>query len=233
MSVSVGVGSAVRRQLLPADWVAEATRVHVATGWDNPDWALGYGFQFWASRHGCRGDGAYGQFMVILPEADAVVAITSQSDDMQGILDQLWEHLLPALTAESGPAGPWPARPAELHRPAGDGRGAGEITEATYRPAPDNAIDQLRAVRTRPGELIGDVGQELTVALGDPDGWTLSGPLATAYAWQDGTLLVDLLFVETPHRLHLRLDPAAGTFAARWQTQPLGELLPRTDHVAA
>ena len=210
-------------QLLPAEWVATATRSHVATRQGNPDWEQGYGFQFWRSRHGYRGDGAYGQFMVILPEADAVVAMTGQSEDMQGVLDKLWEHLLPALTAESGPAGPWADEPAELVGPAGDGRSARELTEATYRPGPDNTVPELRAVRSRPGELIGDVGRELTAALGDPDGWTVAGPLATAYAWRAGALLVDLVFIDNPHRLHLELDPAAGTFAARWQTQPLHE----------
>jgi CubicO group peptidase (beta-lactamase class C family) len=221
------------KQILPAEWVAEATRRHVATRQGNPDWEQGYGFQFWRARHGYRGDGAYGQYMVILPDADAVVAITSQSENMQVVLDTLWEHLLPALTAESGPAGPWPAESPELARPAGDGRPGGEIPEATYRPGPDNAVDDLRSVRTRPGELIGDAGQELTAALGDPDGWTVSGPLATAYAWRDGTLLVDLIFVHSPHRLHLTLDPAAGTFAARWHTEPLHQLLARPIYTVA
>jgi CubicO group peptidase (beta-lactamase class C family) len=217
------------RRILPAEWVADATRAHVATRQETTDWQQGYGFQFWRSRHGYRGDGAYGQFMVVLPDADAVVAVTGQSMDMQGVLDRLWEHLLPALTAESGPAGPWRPGPAELARPAGDGRSAGEITEATYRPGPDNTVAELRAVRTRPGELIGDLGGEVVVALGEPDGWTVRGPLATAYAWQDGTLLVDVLFVTNPHRLHLRLDPATGTFAARWQTVPLFPVGPHTE----
>ena len=33
----------------------------------NPDWRQGYGFQFWMSRHGYRGDGAFGQFCVSCP----------------------------------------------------------------------------------------------------------------------------------------------------------------------
>jgi hypothetical protein len=63
----------------------------------------------------------------------------------------------------------------------------------------------------------------VVAALGAPDVWTRTGPVATASAWADGRLHVDLVFVETPHRLHVRLDPAAGTFDARWQTPPLGE----------
>ena len=119
-------------QLLPAAWVDEATRSHVATNRADPDWDQGYGFQFWRSRHGYRGDGAYGQYTVVLPEADAVVAVTSQSLDMQGVLDQMWEHLLPALTAGAGPAGPWPWPSPSLAVPASD---AGELPSATFRPS--------------------------------------------------------------------------------------------------
>jgi CubicO group peptidase (beta-lactamase class C family) len=52
------------RQLISKEWVAEATSKHVETAnqQQNPDWRQGYGFQFWMSRHGYRGDGAYGQY---------------------------------------------------------------------------------------------------------------------------------------------------------------------------
>jgi len=246
------------RRLLSAEWVAEATRSHVAThrpeptqeepgfsapsegpgaggstaaegsgfsapsegpgagGSPDPDWAQGYGFQFWRSRHGYRGDGAYGQFMLILPDADAVVAITSQSPDMQGLLDEVWTHLLPALTAGSSPSG--------LPRPASDGP-PGEVGPLTLRPGPGNELAGLHTVRLRAGELVlADAGPELVARLGDPDTWTTTGPVATAYAWADGRLLVDVVFVETPHRLHLSLDPTAGQFEARWQTVPLGDV---------
>ncbi|GIE95508.1 serine hydrolase domain-containing protein [Paractinoplanes rishiriensis] len=204
------------RKLLPAEWVAEATRAHVATAGDDPDWRAGYGFQFWRNREGYRGDGAFGQLMVVLPEADAVVAITSQSHDIPAVMDALFDHLRPALTAGSGPAGAWPVGSPELPRPAGPGRA---IPTMSYRPAPDHAVGSLRKIRTRPGRLSVD---RLTAPLGEPGGWTGDGPHATAYAWDGDTLRIDLIFVETPHRLHLALDPAAGTFAARWQTEPLG-----------
>ena len=87
------------RRLLPAGWVAEATRAHVSNG-DDPDsdWAQGYGYQFWRCRHNLyRGDGAFGQFCVVLPDHDTLVAITAGLGDMQGVLNVLWEHLLPAL----------------------------------------------------------------------------------------------------------------------------------------
>jgi CubicO group peptidase (beta-lactamase class C family) len=57
-------------QLISENWIAEATsrQIDTANQQSNPDWRQGYGFQFWMSRHGYRGDGAYGQFCVILPE---------------------------------------------------------------------------------------------------------------------------------------------------------------------
>jgi CubicO group peptidase (beta-lactamase class C family) len=88
------------RQLLDPAWVAEATSTRVDNpNEENPDWSQGYGFQFWMARHGYRGDGAYGQFCIILPEQDMVIATTAATEDMQGILDAVWEHVLPAIDA--------------------------------------------------------------------------------------------------------------------------------------
>src|SRR3989449_8956146 len=63
------------------------------------DWEQGYGYQFWRCRHGAyRGDGAFGQFCIVMPEQDAVLAITSGVSDMQGVLNVTWDHLLPGLS---------------------------------------------------------------------------------------------------------------------------------------
>jgi CubicO group peptidase (beta-lactamase class C family) len=65
------------RQLIPADWVRQATSAQIATPSEpDPDWQQGYGYQFWMSRHGYRGDGAFGQFCVILPQHDTVIITT-------------------------------------------------------------------------------------------------------------------------------------------------------------
>jgi CubicO group peptidase (beta-lactamase class C family) len=96
-------------QLVPQAWVRMATQAHIANGDDpNSDWAQGYGYQFWRCRHNAyRGDGAFGQYCVVMPEQDAVIAITGGLDAMQPVLDLIWEHLLPAC----GPA-PLPPDPA-------------------------------------------------------------------------------------------------------------------------
>ncbi|MEZ0447044.1 serine hydrolase domain-containing protein [Cellulomonas sp. ICMP 17802] len=88
------------RRVLPEGWAAEATRAQVSNA-GNPDvdWAQGYGYQFWRGRHGSyRGDGAFGQFCVVLPEQDLVVAITSGVAEMHGELALVWDHLLPGLS---------------------------------------------------------------------------------------------------------------------------------------
>jgi CubicO group peptidase (beta-lactamase class C family) len=87
------------RRVLPEGWVREATSRQVSNG-SNPDsdWEQGYGFQFWRCRHGAyRGDGAFGQYCVVLPDQDAVIAITSGVNDMAGQLNHLWTTLLPAF----------------------------------------------------------------------------------------------------------------------------------------
>ena len=89
-------------QLIGEKWVAEAASQQVANPAEpNPDWRQGYGFQFWMSRHGYRGDGAFGQFCVILPEQDTVIATTACTLDMQALLDAMWDRLLPGLGAVS------------------------------------------------------------------------------------------------------------------------------------
>jgi CubicO group peptidase (beta-lactamase class C family) len=94
----------------PAAWIDEATRFHIQQpGGDKPDrpkakndWLQGYGYQFWrcqAPRF--RGDGAFGQFTIVLPEQDAVIVMTSENKNMQGQLDLVWKHLLPAFDAKA------------------------------------------------------------------------------------------------------------------------------------
>ncbi|MZQ81121.1 serine hydrolase [Paenibacillus sp. 5J-6] len=89
------------KQILPAAWIDEATAYQI----DNDDgrandWTQGYGYQFWRCRHDAyRGDGAFGQFCIVMPEQEAVIAITSGVGDMQAVLDVVWAELLPALSA--------------------------------------------------------------------------------------------------------------------------------------
>lgn len=94
------------RQLIPAAWVEQATARQTSNG-SSPksDWDQGYGYQFWRSRNNAyRGDGAFGQYCLVIPEQDAVIAITSGVRDMQRVLNLVWDKLLPALQANPLPA---------------------------------------------------------------------------------------------------------------------------------
>ena len=88
------------RQLIDSSWVKQSTSKQVSNGKNSlSDWQQGYGYQFWRCRHGAfRGDGKDGQFCIVLPEKNVVIAITANSKDMRGELNLVWEKLLPAFT---------------------------------------------------------------------------------------------------------------------------------------
>lgn len=99
------------KQLIPEAWIEAATSKHIDSndpGNTNPiesnDWAQGYGYQFWRSRYNSyRADGLGGQFILVLPEKDAVVVLTASSRVTQDELNVVWENLLPAMGDESLP----------------------------------------------------------------------------------------------------------------------------------
>lgn len=93
-------GSWEGRQLIPSTWVAQATAKQVSNGSDpKSDWAQGYGYHFWRCQHNAyRGDGAFGQYCVVMPEQDAVLVMTSGVPELQAPLDLVWKNLLPAFS---------------------------------------------------------------------------------------------------------------------------------------
>ncbi len=93
------------KQLVPSQWIGEATARQTSNG-SSPtsDWDQGYGYQFWRSRHNTyRGDGAFGQYCLVIPELDAVVVITSGVRDMQSVMNLVWDKLLPAMRTNQLP----------------------------------------------------------------------------------------------------------------------------------
>lgn len=97
------------KQLISRKWIEESTKKQISNEHEShakigPDWQQGYGFQFWRCRHNAyRADGAAGQFIVVMPDQDVVVAITADTGNMQGELDDIWDHLLPAFRAKALP----------------------------------------------------------------------------------------------------------------------------------
>jgi CubicO group peptidase (beta-lactamase class C family)/predicted glycoside hydrolase/deacetylase ChbG (UPF0249 family) len=93
------------KQIIPSSWVDEASTMKIMQDpnatparKDSSDWLQGYGYQMWRSRHDSyRGDGAFGQYILVLPGLDAVIAITAESPDMQSEINLVWKYLLPAF----------------------------------------------------------------------------------------------------------------------------------------
>jgi hypothetical protein len=93
------------KQLLPVSWIDNATSLKIyqapdaaQSRKDSSDWLQGYCYQMWRCRHNCyRADGAFGQYIIVMPDEDAVIAITSETGDMQDELNLVWEYLLPAI----------------------------------------------------------------------------------------------------------------------------------------
>jgi len=98
-----------RKQLIPAEWVAEATSRKIDSRGGNEkiaadinDWFQGYCYQMWRGRHNSvRLDGMAGQFVILLPDQDAVVILTANAQNTQREMDLVWDYLLPAIKSES------------------------------------------------------------------------------------------------------------------------------------
>jgi CubicO group peptidase (beta-lactamase class C family) len=238
------------RQLIAERWVAEATSKQVGNpGEANPDWQQGYGFQFWMARHGYRGDGAFGQFCVILPGPQTVIVTTACTPQMQALLDAIWAHLLPGLgraatdaaaqdrlTARLGrlalpacPAAaaprdwaPWASGPFAVPGvPGGPGDGQVRPTLTAVEAAPH--AGGWRLSLNEPGNRLAFPVGAGTWAVSEPTdrhGGTI--PVAASGGWLDGhTLRAEVIFLETPHRMDITCALPGRTAEAVWRQPPL------------
>lgn len=92
------------KQLVPAHWIDEAVTAHINYDWVKPcdaptEGNRGYGYQVWRCKNdkAFRADGAFGQYIVCIPECDMVVVITGYSNDGHGELGCIWKHLMPGV----------------------------------------------------------------------------------------------------------------------------------------
>jgi len=228
------------QQLLSAAWVEQATAKQTSNG-SSPksDWDQGYGYQFWRCRHGAyRGDGAFGQYCIVLPEQDAVVAITSGVKDMQAVMNLVWDKLLPAfadrpLPADSGAAARLESRLKALSVRFPEGaatspQSAKILGRKFTFPANEQKLESITVLSDATGgglTLVTKAGggesrlrcghREWTRSRG-PFGSGLSGaytdePLAASAAWAaEDTLVVKVCAYETPFYRTLRLRFADG-----------------------
>jgi CubicO group peptidase (beta-lactamase class C family) len=226
-------GSWHGKQLLPAQWVEIATSKQTSNG-SNPksDWNQGYGFQFWRCRHNAyRGDGAFGQYCLVMPDQDAVVAITSGVKDMQAVLSVIWDKLLPAM--KSGPlpansAGDRQLKEKLAHLKVSTPQGLLSSPMATKNlkflfPTNDQKLEAVSLSSSDSGKtLVLNVqrdGKEFVVPCGHNE-WKRSNapflvgrssqfpdqPVAAAFAWpSDDTCVIKLCACETPYHQMLTL----------------------------
>ncbi|MFE7406975.1 serine hydrolase domain-containing protein [Isoptericola sp. NPDC057559] len=229
------------RQLVPREWVETATAWHVPTvqveGWsENPDVLRGYGYQFWRSRHGFRGEGSFGQSCVVVPSHDLVVAVTAAlSGGGETLLGPLWECLLPGLDDLAMDDGGDPAADAALAErlrglalaPLTGSAGARERVTATVDASADgSALADGTVVTVEPdgdGWLL-RLGPGLDVEAG-PARWRESAPLGRPVvargAWQGRVFVADVVVITTPHRVRVAVDADGGTAVATWNLVPL------------
>lgn len=221
------------RRILPQAWTEEAMTVHIPNGPGNPDWSQGYGFQMWRSRHGWRGDGAFGQLCLVLREQDLVLAAGAQVEDMQLELDLVWEHLLPGLSDEPLPGSyDLAGFLAERSLPTFSSSVApspGRYELVATGEAADMVAATGRVVLDADGITLDDGSGPVTVPLGDGV-WarttTATGvDAAGTGGWTTPQILqarVAPLF--SPHVLEVTADVAAGTASLAWQVAPLGKV---------
>jgi len=213
-------GSWHGRQLVPEAWVDLATARQTSNG-SNPksDWDQGYGYQFWRCRNGAyRGDGAFGQFCIVLPEQDAVVAITSGVKDMQSVLNLVWDKLLPTMKSSPLPPDLGARNKLEhtlthlsLRPPAGSGSPAGTSGKRYVFPANERKLEAISLESDGKGDVVTLVarfdGLEQRIACGQGAwrkgrvGWgpLSEQPAAASGAWTgDDTFTAKVCFYETP-----------------------------------
>jgi CubicO group peptidase (beta-lactamase class C family) len=233
-------------QLLAERYVEQATSRQIDTpNQDNVDWRQGYGFQFWMARQGYRGDGAFGQFCVVLPAHDAVVAITGGTEAMQAVLDNLWQHLLPGLDAGrtdddaqqeldqrldglslpalvAKPSPPrwqdWTEQPFPV-APGAEGAPAAPLISIKLR----NAAHGLEVTVAEPANALSfPVGAWDWLVSAPRDSHGDAVPVAASGGWlDDRTVRVEVIFLESPHRMDIACSLPARTAEAAWRQVPL------------
>ncbi|MBM6402433.1 serine hydrolase domain-containing protein [Phycicoccus sonneratiae] len=224
------------RRVVPEGWIGRMTTNWTDTTTDpgTLDWQQGYGYQMWHNvMGGVRLDGAFGQFSVVVPEADLVVALTECTDHAQDTLTAIREVLLPTLTDDALPAdeaaqealtGHLAAAEVPHPSPAPDvDPGAGPWSFAHEPTADVTALTRVDVARGADGWAVTLTEGERVTEVPCGDGrWPAAddAPFVGAAAWTAPDVFqARLCALRTPHVLTLRCSGDAVT--ASWNGQPL------------
>jgi hypothetical protein len=160
---------------------------------------LGYGYQVWRGRDGFRLDGAFGQFALVLPDHDLVIAYQGATLDTQATLRAFWAFVAAVEVADAAggadvAAGPMP--------PAGrmPVRQMPPCRRAASSATPGPSATGLLAADPFDGAALHDRA--------DGDGWTLVlpgvGSVPVDTFWQEVSVTGPAL-EDAPAATHLRL----------------------------
>lgn len=104
------------KRIVSEQWIKKATSRHsldVNNG--SHDWTAGYGYQFWLNDNGkgYRGDGAFGQLCIVIPDREITFIMLAEATNMQTEMDIIMDF----IEHDSTPDGP-DELPEDLYAPA-------------------------------------------------------------------------------------------------------------------
>ena len=232
------------RRLLSEEWVKTATSPISDNSMNGtPDWCAGYGYQFWVNcREGFRGDGAFGQLCVVLPEHNMVFAIQTELGDMQREMDAVMELADHLFEADDNPALILPA-----YEAVGSAQKTAGFENTFYRLGEnpmgwtgvyfvyDSASDEMQAIfsngmdqyvlRAGSGHWTDSlifakkVKPKLVDLMSTPD--TERCRTAASNTAEDGKLTFRLRFLNCPHRMISTFTADGDTLNLRFENRGL------------
>lgn len=224
------------RRILSESYIDEAiAAVSDNSSNGNIDWKLGYGYQWWRCQHNSyRGDGAFGQYIIVSPEKDSVAVIISEENDMQSILDVYWDTVfsgmkdhpitLPAVKydTEVRPYMVLPVYSDESIKPIVYHIDSNftDIREISLRSAGENLILKIGGGIEKSIEIVCGAGEweynhfdncpfRATQLLGELS-VGIKADIAAAWGSEGDRLVIKLCFVSTPHGFDIEFRRAEG-----------------------
>lgn len=237
------------QRIVSEEWLHRATSP-IADNSSNgtPDWVVGYGYQFWCNaRGGFRGDGAFGQLCVVLPEEDTVVVQLAEAANMQQELTDIYT-LLDAIDQSDGTD--TSDSPIEALHPALNGGTPGGAVSYQYQENPAEirsaslTVDAdgvltvrfetaygLQLLRAGSGEWVESSPflRYCNPSIGQLDphyGWIEELHIRSSFAVEGNTLRVVCKHSDTPHTQTFLFAPDALRISAN-----LGDLHPQVKEI--